>query len=80
MADTDRIDRFTAFTKLPRAVPQDGRISYRARGLLAALWCDRPGWTWTIEHLARTRAPPSRATPPSPAPCGSYARPTPPGR
>ncbi|MFD8533900.1 hypothetical protein ACFV0L_41475 [Streptosporangium canum] len=57
MADTDRIDRFTAFTKLPRAVAQDGRISYRARGLLAALWCDRPGWTWTIEHLARTRGP-----------------------
>ncbi|WP_370018507.1 hypothetical protein [Planotetraspora sp. GP83] len=54
---TDTAARLTPFAKLPRAAALDDRLSYRARGLLAERWCDRPGWTFTIEHLARTRGP-----------------------
>ncbi|MCT9933008.1 hypothetical protein N5079_22625 [Planotetraspora sp. A-T 1434] len=54
---TDTAARLTPFAKVPRAAALDDRLSYRARGLLAERWCDRPGWTFTVEHLARTRGP-----------------------
>lgn len=54
-SDGEENKGYAAFAKLPRAVAQDSRLSYRAQGLLGELWCDQPGWTFTIEHLARTR-------------------------
>lgn len=41
------------FTIMPNAWTRDGRLSLRARGLLAQLLSHRPGWEVTIESLMR---------------------------
>ncbi len=49
----DSFDFEDHFAKLPNAWMRDGRLSLRARGLLALLMTHRPGWKVSLESLVK---------------------------
>lgn len=50
---TNHIDFTRDFTQIPNAWIRDGRLSHRARGVLAVLLSHRDGWETSVEHLVK---------------------------
>lgn len=53
MGITNHIDFSRDYTQLPNAWLRDGRLSYRARGVLAEIMTNRDGWDISEEKLVQ---------------------------